>query len=70
MEELSVTIKRLRENRGIRQSELAKRSGLTRAYISKIESGEKKNLSLESAGNISKGLSMSRLEFLKEIGYL
>ncbi|GGB56716.1 hypothetical protein GCM10011409_37840 [Lentibacillus populi] len=70
MEELSAAIKRLREETGIRKSELARRSGLTRAYITDIELGKKKKLSLESAGKISEGLGLTKIEFLQEIGYL
>jgi len=38
----------LREKRGLTQSELAKRIGVTQPFIAKLESGETHNFSLET----------------------
>ena len=50
-------IKEKREEKGITQEELAKRSGLTQNYISYIENNEKRNPSFNSVYKIAKALN-------------
>ncbi len=51
-------IKRLREERGLSQSELAKRSRLTQATISRIESGSRRG-DIETLALLAAGLGLA-----------
>jgi transcriptional regulator with XRE-family HTH domain len=55
---LGSNVKRLRQGRGYTQSELAKRCGLTKSYISKIEQ-ELLNISVANLEALAKGLDCS-----------
>ena len=58
-------IKRLREERGLTPEELAKRAGVTKPYVSMIESGERKSPSLPILKRLAKALGVpvtARLE--------
>lgn len=61
---LAVNLKRLREARGYTQLELARRCGLTNAYISKIEQ-ELMNVSLANLETLAKGLECSEEDLLR-----
>ena len=58
-------IKRLREEKGLTPEELAKRAGVTKPYVSMIESGERKSPSLPILKRLAKALGVpvtARLE--------
>lgn len=60
---LAQKIAELREKKHLRQVDLAKRIGVTQQFISQIETGEEKNLTLETmikiARSLGRGLSIS-----------
>ena len=60
---LAQRIAELREEKHLRQADLAKRLGVTQQFISQIETGEEKNLTLETmikiAKSLGRGLSIS-----------
>ena len=55
---LSAVLKELREARGIKQGDLAKRAGVTQGYIAQLESGLKKNPSLPVLHRLAKALKV------------
>jgi XRE family transcriptional regulator of biofilm formation len=55
---LSTVIKRLREEKGLTPEELATRAGVTRPYVSMIESGERKSPSLPVLKRLAKALGV------------
>lgn len=61
---LGINIKRIREEKGLLQSDLCNKLGLDRAYMSKVESG-KKNLTLATIERIAKALEVPMEELLK-----
>jgi transcriptional regulator with XRE-family HTH domain len=58
---LATNLKRLREARGYTQLELARRTGLTNAYISKIEQ-ELMNVSLANLGMLRRRFDQASFE--------
>ena len=64
------TIKQLREEAGISPTKLAEKSGLSLAYISKLEKGQYQTLSLETSKLLADGLGFSLRDFLDKTGYL
>jgi transcriptional regulator with XRE-family HTH domain len=61
---MSKQIKKLREARGLTQVELAGKVGVTQVYISSLESGVRKNPSLELLGKLAKALKTNVAELL------
>ena len=61
---LGVTLKRLREAKGISQLQLAKQAKVAQGYISEIEAGEKKNLGIETLRKLAKALGVPVTELL------
>jgi transcriptional regulator with XRE-family HTH domain len=57
-EEVGFNIRRIREERGLSQEELADLAGLHRAYVGQIERGEK-NIGLKNLEKIAKALDVS-----------
>lgn len=57
-EEVGFNIRRIREERGLSQEELATLADLHRAYIGQIERGEK-NIGLKNLEKIAKSLNVS-----------
>jgi transcriptional regulator with XRE-family HTH domain len=57
-------IKKLREARGLTQAELADKVGVTQVYISSLESGARKNPSLELLRKLAKALKTDVAELL------
>jgi len=53
---LAQKIAELREEKHLRQADLAKRIGVTQQFISQIETGEEKNLTLETMIKIARSL--------------
>jgi len=58
-------MKRLREEKGMSQDELAKRAKLTKPYISQIENGVRKNPSLPALQRLAKALGVNVSELLE-----
>jgi len=56
-EEVGFNIRRIREERGLSQEELAALAGLHRAYVGQIERGEK-NIGLKNLEKIAKALEV------------
>jgi transcriptional regulator with XRE-family HTH domain len=63
-EKLGATVRRLREQAGISQEELADRSGLHRTYVGSVERGER-NVSLDNVVRLAKALRTSASELLE-----
>jgi transcriptional regulator with XRE-family HTH domain len=57
-------LKTLREDKGLTQVDLAKRANVERTYIVKLESGNKKNPSLDILGKLAKALGVPVTELL------
>ena len=55
---------------GLSARELAERSGLSPAYISRLENGEYKSLSLPTVKALADGLGLTLRAFLEEAGLL
>ncbi len=51
-------LKQLREEKGMTQAQLAERAGVTREYITMLESGAKANPSLEVLKALAKALKV------------
>lgn len=64
-EEVGFNIRRIREERGLSQEELAALAGLHRAYVGQIERGEK-NIGLKNLENIAKALEVP-VRFLVDV---
>ncbi len=55
----------LREKKGLTQDELARRVGVTKAYISLLESGARTNPSLDVLRRLAKALGVPLTKLLK-----
>jgi transcriptional regulator with XRE-family HTH domain len=58
-------LRQLREQKGLSQAALAKRSGVAQGYISQMEAGEKKNPGIETLRKIAKALGVPVTELLR-----
>lgn len=58
-------IKSIRKKRNLSQVELAKKAGITQAYLSLLETGQKKNPSLKTLSNLAGALNVPISELLK-----
>ena len=70
MNKLSKKIKELREQAGLNSRELALKSKLSPAYISKLESGEYKTLTLKTLKQLSEGLGLTLKLLLERLGFI
>ncbi len=70
MENLAQKIKKIRKEADLSMADLSKRTGLSEAYLSKLEKGEYKSLSLRTCKTLADGLSLSLREFLEKVGFL
>lgn len=70
MTNLSKKIKEMREEAEMSPSQLAEKSGLSSAYISKLEDGSYKSLTLRSSKALADGLSLTLKDFLERLGLL
>lgn len=64
MKRINLKIRYYRELKNISQSELAKSTGLSKSYISELESG-KKNCSLKTLFNIGESLGVCPLVLIE-----
>lgn len=62
-----VRLKRIRENRGLSAKELADRSGMSPAVISKIENGKSPNPMKSTITKLARGLGMAETTFSNEV---
>ena len=62
---ISRIMKRLREQRGLTQLALAKKSGVAQGYISDIEAGRKQNPGIETLQKLAKALKVTVAELVK-----
>ena len=67
---LGVAVKKLRTELGISGSELAKRAGLSRSYVSYLETGRFKDIGLDKFARIAMALEVSADQLLSAAGYL
>jgi transcriptional regulator with XRE-family HTH domain len=63
-------VRQLRESVKLTPSQLAEKSELTPAYISKLESGEYGTLTLKTSKLLANGLGLTLKSFLEEMGFL
>lgn len=70
MKNLDTKLKELRLEAGLSQQELARRSGISVAFISKLESGTYSSLGLDKCHQLSVGLGLTLRDFLEGIGLL
>lgn len=63
-------IKELREQAGLNSKQLAKRSGLSPAYISKLEKGKYETISLQTSKQLSEGLGITLKMLLEQLGFI
>lgn len=62
-------VKNLRIERGISQTELAKRAGISVAEVCRIEKDKRQNPSMKLCVSLLRALEMSSDDFLKTVGY-
>jgi transcriptional regulator with XRE-family HTH domain len=55
---LSTVLRTLREQKGLTQEHVAKRAGVTKPYLSQLESGKRKNPSLPVLKRLAKALGV------------
>jgi transcriptional regulator with XRE-family HTH domain len=67
MELLGKRIRQFREYKGLSQSEIEKRTGIKREYLSKIETDDLKNPTYFTLVKIAKGLGVSIAELLETV---
>ena len=67
---LAKNLKKIREEAKISQNKLATKSKVSVAFISKLEAGEYKTISLKVCQQIAKGLGLTLKQFLDKIGLL
>jgi transcriptional regulator with XRE-family HTH domain len=65
-EKFGAAVRRLREQAGISQEELADRCGLHRTYVGSVERGER-NVSLDNVVRLAKALSVSASELMEDL---
>lgn len=63
-QKLGINIRRIREKKGLLQSDLCKKLSLDPAYMSKVESGQK-NLTLATMERLAKALEVPIEELIK-----
>ena len=62
---LAMNVKALRRQRGLNQTDLAKRVGITQAYIAMLEKGKNVNPTLALLTKLAKALKVSVAELVK-----
>ena len=64
------TIKKLRQEAQLTPSELANRAELSLAFVTKLEKGSYRSLSLDTCKLLADGLGLHLSSFLESLGYL
>lgn len=67
---LHKSLKELREQYNISQNELARRADISVGFISKLEAGLYKTLSIDKSKQLAEGLGMTFRDFLAAVGLL
>jgi len=62
---LSAVIRKLREDRGLTQEQVAKKAGVSKNYITMLEAGARKNPSLPVLKKLAKALGVPVTELLE-----
>jgi XRE family transcriptional regulator, master regulator for biofilm formation len=62
---LNVTIRALRERKGLTQEQVARRAKVTKFYVSQLETGLRKNPSLPVLRRLAKALGVPVTELLE-----
>jgi XRE family transcriptional regulator, master regulator for biofilm formation len=62
---LRTVLRTLREQRGLTQDQVASRAGVTKPYLSQLESGARKNPSLPVLKRLAKALGVPVTELLE-----
>ena len=70
MNNISEKIKELREEAGLNSKQLAKKSDLSPAYISKLEKGNYETISLQTLKQLSEGLGLTLKMLLEQLGFI
>lgn len=70
MEILSTQFKHLREQAELSQNQLAYKSGVSVGFISKLEAGQYRTVSLDKCQQLAKGLGITLKDFLAALGFL
>ena len=63
-------IRKIRKEKGISARELSRRTGISQAYLSQLETGKYKNPTKKVVIDLANGLNISRVEPLRKAGYL
>ncbi len=58
MKRIGIMVRKLREGKGLTQSELAKRARVTQAYVAMLEAGVKTNPSIQVLQCLAKALKV------------
>ena len=66
---LGQVVKNLRLSKGLSQTELANKSGISVAEVCRIEKGERKNPSMRLCVCLFKALEVPSEDFLQVVGY-
>ena len=61
---LGARLKAAREAAGLTQAELARRAGLSRIYIAKLEAGDRTAPTLDVLGRLAKALRLTLVDLL------
>ncbi len=61
---LGSVLKKLREEKGLTQEQVAKQGGITKPYLSQLESGARENPSLPVLKRLAKALGVRVIELL------
>lgn len=64
------TIKKLREQADLTQTQFAEKAGVSLPYISQLEDGRYKSISLKTSRGLADGLGLSLRDFLNKMGFL
>lgn len=62
---VALVVRTLRRDRGLSQAALAAKAGVTDAYIAQLETGKKKNPSLDVLKRLAKALGVPVAELLE-----